>query len=293
MREFIQDTMDTQKTLFFVGAHPDDETYGIGGTLVQYAATGVKTYYICATRGEAGKTDPTQTLGFDTLGDIRWKELKCAAKVLGLTDVICLGYRDSGMLGSEDNEHPEALVGIPLEQVTERIVKAIRKLKPQVVITFDPIGGYRHPDHIAIHKATVEAFYAAGDPKEYPEAGLAFKPQKLYFTVFSRRFLKIAVKLLPLFGRDPHRIGRNKDIDIASLAEVGFPVHATISLSRRSIEKRNEATSCYTSQSDGGPPRPSFLGLIRKIFGRRDLYMRAHPLADKHLREKDLFDGLV
>jgi N-acetyl-1-D-myo-inositol-2-amino-2-deoxy-alpha-D-glucopyranoside deacetylase/mycothiol S-conjugate amidase len=197
------------------------------------------------------------------------------------------------MLGSEDNEHPEALVGTPLEQVTGRIVKAIRELKPQVVITFDPIGGYRHPDHIAIHKATVEAFYAAGDPKQYPEAGLVFNPQKLYFTVFSRRFLKIAVKLLPLFGRDPHRIGRNKDIDIASLAEVDFPVHASISLSMRSIEKRNKATACYKSQSDGGPPRPGFLSLIRKIFGRRDLYMRAFPMVNNRLHENDLFDGIM
>ena len=87
--------MDTQKTLVFVGAHPDDETYGVGGTLTQYAAAGVRVYYICATRGEAGKTDPTQAHGHDTLGDIRWKELKCAEKVLGLTDVV---YFDSAGL---------------------------------------------------------------------------------------------------------------------------------------------------------------------------------------------------
>ena len=285
--------MDTQKTLVFVGAHPDDETYGVGGTLTQYAAAGVRVYYICATRGEAGKTDPTQAQGHDTLGDIRWEELKCAAKVLGLTDVIYLGYRDSGMPGSEDNEHLDALVGAPLEQVTGRVVKTIRELRPQVVITFDPIGGYRHPDHIVVHNATVKAFYAAGDPKEYPEAGLAFKPQKLYFTVFSRRLLKIAVKLMPLFGRDPHRFGQNSDIDIASLAEVDFPIHATISLTKQSIQKRNEAEACHTSQSNDGPPRPGLLSFIRNLFGRRDLYMRAHPLADSHLHEKDLFDGLV
>jgi len=285
--------MDTQKTLFFVGAHPDDETFGVGGTLVQYASAGVRVYYICATRGEAGKTDPAQAHGHDTLGDTRWEELKCAAKVLKLTDFIYLGYRDSGMLGSEDNKHPDALVGAPLEQVTGRIVKAMRELKPQVVITFDPIGGYRHPDHIAIHKATVEAFHAARDPKQYPKAGLAFKPQKLYSTVFSRRYLKIAVKLLPFFGRDPHRIGRNKDIDITSLAEVDFQVHATISLSTRSIEKRNEASACYTSQSDGGPSRLGFLSLIRKIFGRRDLYMRVDPAVHNRIHENDLFDGIV
>ena len=107
------------------------------------------------------------------------------------------------------------------------------------------------------------------------------------------RLLKVAVKLLPLFGQDPHRFGQNKDVDIASLAEVDFPVHATISLTKQSIEKRNKATACHVSQSDGGPPQTGLLSLIIKIFGRRDLYMRAHPPADNRLHEKDLFDGLV
>lgn len=284
--------MDTQRTLSFVGAHPDDETFGVGGTLAQYAASGYKVYYICATRGEAGKTDPIKPHGTDTLGDLRWEELKCAAKILGLADVIYLGYRDSGMPGSEDNKHPNALISAPLEQVTGRVVKAIRELMPQVVITFDPIGGYRHPDHIAVHNATVKAFYAAGDPKQYLDAGPPYKPQKLYFTIFSRRLLKVAVKLLPFFGRDPHKFGQNKDVDIASLAGVDFPVHATISLNKRSIHKRNKAIACHISQSDGGPPRTGFLNLVSKIFGLHDLYMRAHPQADNHLREKDLFDGL-
>ena len=196
------------------------------------------------------------------------------------------------MPGSEDNKHPNALISAPLEQVTGRVVKAIRELMPQVVITFDPIGGYRHPDHIAVHNATVKAFYAAGDPKQYPDAGPPYKTQKLYFTIFSRRLLKVAVKLLPFFGRDPHKFGQNKDVDIASLAGVDFPVHATISLNKRSIHKRNKAIACHISQSDGGPPRTGFLNLVSKIFGLHDLYMRAHPPADNHLREKDLFDGL-
>ena len=95
---------------------PNDETYGVGGTLAQYAASGVRVYYICATRGEAGKTNQTLAHGHDTLGTIRWEELKCAAKILGLTDIVYLGYRDSGMLGSQDNKHPNALVGAPLDQ---------------------------------------------------------------------------------------------------------------------------------------------------------------------------------
>ena len=285
--------MSTDKTLLFVGAHPDDETLGVGGTLTQYAAAGARVYYLCATRGEVGLADQVQDGECDSLGDVRWDELKCAAKILGLADTIYLGYRDSGMAGSKDNNHPNALIKAPSEQVISRIVKVIRELRPQVVITFNSIGGYRHPDHIAVHNATVKAFYAAGDPKQYPEAGSAFKSQKLYFSLFSPRLLKIAVKLLPLFGKDPQRFGQNNDVDIVSLAEVDFPVHAVISLSGHSIDKRNKATACHASQSSGGQPSTGLLSFISKIFGRRDLYMRAHPLADKHLREKDLFSGLV
>ncbi len=83
--------------------------------------------------------------GYSSIGDLRWAELKCAAQTLGLTDVIYRGYRDSGMAGSEDNKHPQALSAAPLEQVAGRIVAVIRRLKPEVVVTFDPIGGYRHP----------------------------------------------------------------------------------------------------------------------------------------------------
>src|SRR3989338_2894164 len=220
--------MTAKRTLVFVGALPDDESFGCGGTLAHYARQGDRVYYACAPRGEVGSADPEFMQGFATPGDMRWAELTCAAAELGLAGVIHLGYRDSGMPGSPDNRHPEALAAAPLEQVTERVVKILRDLKPEVVITFDPIGGYRHPDHIAVHNATVKAFHAAGDPAQFPAAGPAFQPQKLYFHVFPRGFLKVAVRVLPLFGQDPHRFGRNKDIDIASLAEVEFPVHARL-----------------------------------------------------------------
>ncbi len=292
--------MKKQRTLVFVGGHPDDETFGIGGTLAQYAAAGVRVYYVSATGGEVGTVSPELLKGGATPGDVRWAELECAARILGLADVIHLGYRDSGMAGSEDNRHPEALAAAPLSQVTGRLVKIFRELKPEVVITFDPIGGYRHPDHIAIHKATVEAFHAAADPKQFPEAGTAFqsfdfaqdKPQKLYFNVFPHGLLKVAVKLLPLFGQDPHRFGKNKDIDIASLIEVEFPIHAAVRLTKEAAGTRDRAVECYVSQRESRPPSTGMIGLIAKFFGRRDSYMRAYPPPDGR-RETDLFQGVT
>jgi N-acetyl-1-D-myo-inositol-2-amino-2-deoxy-alpha-D-glucopyranoside deacetylase len=127
--------MNKQKTLIFFGAHPDDETFGIGSTLARYAAAGVKVYCVCSTRGEAGRVDHKYMQGYATIGDLRSAEMKCAAQVLGLTDVIYLGYRDSGMMGSPDNRHPQALAMAPIEDVARRIVKIIRELKPVLLLS--------------------------------------------------------------------------------------------------------------------------------------------------------------
>ncbi len=286
--------MSKQKTLVFFGAHPDDETFGVGSTLAQYAASGVKVYCVCSTGGEAGTVDSEHMKGYATIEQLRSAELKCAAQVLGLADVVYLGYRDSGMRGSENNKHPDALAMAPLEEVAGRIVKIIRDIKPDVVITHDAGGGYGHPDHIATHNATVKAFYAAGDPTQYPEAGPVFQPCKLYFGVRPRGITKMMVKLMPLFGQDPHRFGRNKDIDFTRMIEVEYPVHAVIRLSKQAIEIRNKAAACHASQG-GGRPRPGpfrILRIIEKLRGQRDYFMRAYPLPTGRRRERDLFEGV-
>jgi len=287
--------MSKQKTLIFFGAHPDDETFGMGATLAWYTASGVKVYYVCATRGEAGMVDPEHMPGYATIGDVRWAELKCAAQVLGLTDVIYLGYRDSGMTGAEGNKHPEALAMAPIEEVAGRIVKILRELKPDVVITHDAGGGYGHPDHIAVHNATVKAFYAASDPTQYPEAGPVFQLYKLYFGVRSHGLMKVIVKLMPLFGQNPRRFGRNKDIDLSRMIGAEDPVHAVIHLTKQAIEIRNKAAACHASQGGGqahsGPFR--IFRIAEKLGGARSYFMRAYPPPTSRRREKDLFEGVV
>lgn len=282
--------MSNQKTLVFFGAHPDDEAFGAGGTLAQYAAAGVKVYYVCATRGEAGEAAPEYLKGYASMGDMRWAELECSARTLGLAGAIHLGYRDSGMPGSKDNKHPEALISRPVEDVAGRMVKIIRELRPEIIVTFDPIGGYRHPDHIAVHKAAVKAFHAAGDANQFPEAGMPFQPQKLYYSIFSRRFLKIAVRLMPLFGQDPRHLGVNKDIDLAGLVQEDFPINAVIRLSSQSKETGARASACYKSQLGGTPRRSLLFRLAEKISRRNDLFMRAYPPVVGRKKETDLFE---
>jgi N-acetyl-1-D-myo-inositol-2-amino-2-deoxy-alpha-D-glucopyranoside deacetylase/mycothiol S-conjugate amidase len=278
-------------TLLFVGAHPDDETFGVGGTLAKYVLAGASVYYACATRGEAGSVDAALMQGYENIGDLRWAELECASGILGLAGLYDLGYRDSGMPGSADNNHPRALAAAPVEEVAERIAKIIREIRPQVVITFDPIGGYRHPDHIAVHRATVMAFHAAGDPASFPGAGAPYQPDKLYFQVMSRQLLKIAMKVLPLFGQDPRRFGRNRDIDITALASVDFPVHAKVQLTREARELQEKARACHVSQVGSGPPRRmSLMGLVARLAGQKDSFMRAYPPPVNGRMEHDLFE---
>src|SRR5512136_2306218 len=129
-------------TMLVCLAHPDDETFGMGGTLALYSRRGVDVYLICGTRGDVGEVDPEYMKGFATIAERRESELRCAAQILDLKEVYFLGYRDSGMPGTPDNEHPNALAAQPTDEVAAKVVHYIRLLRPQVMVTHDPIGGY-------------------------------------------------------------------------------------------------------------------------------------------------------
>ena len=287
--------MKNPKTLVLTGAHPDDESFGIGGTLAHYAAAGYNVYYVCGTRGEVGEAPPEMLKNYKSIGDLRSHEMACAAKALGLKDVIYLGYRDSGMAGSLENKHPKALAAAPTEQVAKQIVKILRKLKPEVVITSDPNGGYGHPDHIAIYTATILAFGACNDPQKYSEAGPPYQPQKLYYHVFPHKLLKLMVKVMKLFGRDVHHMGKNKDIDLEEFLEPEFPVHAVIKISKEAVAIHHRAVQCHASQlhpGDDGPGPGGLLGLINRLMAPRDHYTRVYPPVTGHVRENDLCKGV-
>ena len=281
----------TQKTLLACFAHPDDETFGVGGTLARYAREGVAVHLACATRGEVGMVKPEHLQGFATIGELRWAELACAAQALGLASITYLGYRDSGMEGSPDNHHPEALAAAPVEAVAGKIVRLIRELKPQVVMTFDPVGVYGHPDHIAIHKATVLAFEAAGDPQQWPEAGPTFAPARLYFYTIPWNALRWMLRLMPLLGQDPTKVGTNRDIDLMRMAENRFRVTTVIGTGRyREIQR--QAMACHRSQLTGEEGQPWLLKLASRLEGYWQVYTRAHPPFRGGRRERGLFGDL-
>jgi len=187
--------MTEQLTLLVVHAHPDDEAIGTGGTLARYTAAGVRTVLVTATLGEEGEiVDPELNTPEvkARLAEVRREELKQAVAILGVTDLEILGYRDSGMAGSESNEHPASFNRADLDEATGRLVRLVRAYRPQVLVSYNAAGGYGHPDHIACHKVTVAAFDAAGDTARYPEAGPPWTPLKLYFANSPRRQLQSA-----------------------------------------------------------------------------------------------------
>ncbi len=162
--------------LLAIFAHPDDEVFS-GGMLAHYAAAGVQVTLVCATKGDAGKvTDPDiQVDGPEALAVVRAEELSRATAILGLSDVRMLGYGDSGREERTRTGDTRALMNVPLEELEARLREIIAEVNPQVIVTFDPHGGYGHADHLAVHRAASAAFFSSGH--------LEASPKRLFFGV--------------------------------------------------------------------------------------------------------------
>jgi N-acetyl-1-D-myo-inositol-2-amino-2-deoxy-alpha-D-glucopyranoside deacetylase len=283
--------MADKKVLLSVLAHPDDESFGMGGTLAYYAEQGVEVYLICATRGEVGEVAPEYLKNYPSIAELREAELRCASAHLGLAGIHFMDYRDSGMTGSPENDHPEALINAPLDELARKIASLIREIKPQVVLTFDPIGGYRHPDHIYIQRATVRGFELAG-AAAFEDGFPPYGPAKLYFHTISRRFLRVAVRLLKLTGKDPSKWGQNQDIDLTTLAVEDFPVNAKIKYPKVA-QRKAAASACHASQGGGGLASGLLAWIMRLFAGSAvDSFMQAYPTPTDGRGATDLFEGI-
>ncbi|WP_326699649.1 N-acetyl-1-D-myo-inositol-2-amino-2-deoxy-alpha-D-glucopyranoside deacetylase [Streptomyces sp. NBC_01754] len=161
------------RRLLLVHAHPDDESINNGATMARYAAEGAHVTLVTCTRGEEGEIIPPDLAHLaadrdDTLGTHRVGELAAAMTELGVTDHRFLGgpgrFRDSGMMGTEQNHRPGAFWDADLDEAAGHLVEVIRAVRPQVLVTYDPDGGYGHPDHIQAHRVAMRAAELAADP---------------------------------------------------------------------------------------------------------------------------------
>jgi LmbE family N-acetylglucosaminyl deacetylase len=166
---------DRKLKLMCILAHPDDESLGMGGTLARYASEGIETFLLTATRGEKGWFgDEKEYPGVEALGKIRESELRCAGDALGIREVHFLDYTDGDL---DQAPHAEAV---------SRIVLHLRRVRPDVVITFAPDGAYGHPDHIAICQFTTSAIVCSADPGYTDSPGSPHRVSKLYYMAWPR-----------------------------------------------------------------------------------------------------------
>jgi N-acetyl-1-D-myo-inositol-2-amino-2-deoxy-alpha-D-glucopyranoside deacetylase len=274
-------------SLFAVFAHPDDEAFATGATLAHYAAHGTQATLVCTTNGDVGEIADPALATPDTLWQVRQDELRCASGLLGVHDLVFLNYRDSGMAGTPENDDPRAFANAPAEEVVGRLVGLIRRRQPQVVVTFDPSGGYGHPDHLAAHRHTVAAFHAAGDPAQYPAAGQPWPPARLFYAVTPRSFWQQMVEQMKAAGEDVS--GWERDPEEAW----GWPdEQVTVALTLPdTVEAKLAALACHATQF--GPDNP-FRKLpeqtVRELMSH-EYFALAWPEPTGRLA--DLFEGLV
>ena len=260
--------------LLAIFPHPDDETLGLGSTFARYSSERVETYLLCATRGERGWFDSEgPNPGLDAVARIREAELRCAAEYLGLHEVCFLDYID----GDVDQAEPQVII--------RKIVTQIRRIQPQVVVTFSPDGAYGHPDHIALSQFANAALVCSAD------AGFAsneppHRVSKFYYMVDSQDIVHAANEA---FG------GISMDVDGVTRQHVGWQDwEITTKLdNRKYLEKVREAIHCHKSQLPGYSPIAEWsLEELARIFGVGNFYRTFSLVNGGRNVETDLFEGL-
>ena len=283
--------MDDALCLMTVHAHPDDESSKGAGTVARAHAEGARTVLVCATGGEEGDVlNPAMDEPGvrDRLPEVRMEELHRAAEVIGYDEVVLLGYRDSGMPDTPANARPEAFANADLDEAVGRLVAAVRRHQPHVIVTYsDDQRGYPHPDHLRVHDIGVLAFERAGDPDAYPETGEPWQPLKLYYTTWSKsRIMALHERFVALGLESPydekwfdrpdqdHRI--TTKVDISAFHDV-----------------RRHALLAHATQID--PESPFWFGLSTDEAAKAypwDDYILARSLVDTEVPEDDLFAGV-
>ena len=181
---------DPVRRLLLVHAHPDDESINNGATMAKYAAEGARVTLVTCTLGEEGEVVPAELAHLaadrdDALGPYRTGELAAAMAELGVTDHRFLGgpgrYRDSGMMGAPQNDRPGAFWRADVDEAAAHLVAVVREVRPQVLVTYDPDGGYGHPDHIQAHRVATRAAELAADPAFRPGLGAAHRIARTYW----------------------------------------------------------------------------------------------------------------
>ncbi|MCC3776238.1 N-acetyl-1-D-myo-inositol-2-amino-2-deoxy-alpha-D-glucopyranoside deacetylase [Streptomyces sp. UNOB3_S3] len=289
------------RRLLLVHAHPDDESINNGATMAKYAAEGAHVTLVTCTLGEEGEVIPPALAHLtadrdDTLGAHRAGELDAAMAELGVTDHLLLGgpgrYRDSGMMGAPQNDHPDCFWRADVDEAATSLVEVIRRVRPQVLITYDENGGYGHPDHIQAHRVAMRAAELAAEPAFRRDLGDPHGIAKIYWNCVPRSVVEAGFARLREAGREGDLFPGIASVDdvpgVLPDEEVTAAVDASAHADRKAAAMRAHATQIavdgpfFALSNDLGQPLfpTEYYRLVRGESG-------AAPGA----REDDLFAG--
>src|SRR5258707_3559979 len=278
--------MESRSTKRLLGlfAHPDDEGT-MSGALLQYGASDVETGLVCATLGEVGEIADPSLATPENLGQVREGEMRAAAEVLSVDHLWFLGYRDSGMAGTAENQDPRAFAQASGAEVVGKLVAVIRQFRPQVIVTFDETGGYGHPDHIAIYRYTTSAFYAAADAVQYPELGPAHGVSKLYYTAFPRS----AIRAMGEWMRSQNYQGSFGNLDPEKLGLPDELISVELDVEPW-LETKARSWAMHRTQMDPNNPMARLPEEVQRKWRRNEYYQLAASRVGPDVPgENDLF----
>ena len=271
-------------------AHPDDEVLSTGGVLGKYAEQGRQVVVVTATDGAEGEVhnydDPEEVAA--RLVEVRAAELAEALSILGVENHAWLGYRDSGMMGTDANSHPDCFWQADFMEAVGRVVRLIRRYRPEIMTVYDAFGGYGHPDHINVHRVGTAAFFGASDLGRFPleDGEDLWEPLKLYWSVWPRS--RIVTYANIQFER-----GDITEEDLERARHAGTPdedVTCTVDVRDR-IHLKIAALQAHRSQV---PADWSWMSvsedLLPEIVGK-ETFLRVFSRVEAPHREDDLFAG--
>jgi N-acetyl-1-D-myo-inositol-2-amino-2-deoxy-alpha-D-glucopyranoside deacetylase len=277
----------SQKRALFVHAHPDDETINNGATMAKMVAQGVAVTLVTCTRGEEGEVLVPELAHLassaeDKLGEHRITELANAMKALGVTDHRFLGnYRDSGMMGTPQNEHPKCFWNADVEEAAKKLAKIIDEIKPQVLVTYDENGGYGHPDHIQAHRVAMRAAEIS-----------TWQIEKIYWNIMPKSVVAKGIEAMKAQGSD--FFGTDNVDDLPFVKDDSFVsalVHAP-----EQVDKKMAAMKAHATQiTVDGPFFALSNNLGVQVFGDEYYTLvkgnKSEPFNTDNL-ETDLFAGI-
>jgi N-acetyl-1-D-myo-inositol-2-amino-2-deoxy-alpha-D-glucopyranoside deacetylase len=278
--------------LLLVHAHPDDETINNGATMAMYAALGADVTLVTCTRGEEGEVLVAELSHLasshsDSLGEHRVQELEIAMKALGVSDHRFLGegvknFRDSGMMGTDQNNRPDVFWQADLEEASGLLATVIDQVKPHVLVTYDEIGGYGHPDHIQAHRVTMRAAEKS-----------SWKPAKIYWNAMPKSVIAEGIEKMKAVGSDFFGADNADDIPFAK----DDHLVTTVIDGNKYVEKKMDAMRAHGTQiTVDGPFFALSNNLGLEVWGNEYYSLvqgeKVGPF-NKDDRETDLFAGIT